>query len=113
MIKKKWFLSPSFTPINMENIMSAYVLIHGTPKNEEKMKEYSTSAGSVVGKYGGELLVKGPANVLSGEHSHKIVVLLKFADAETVRKWYDSAEYQALIPTRDEGIESTFVLCGE
>ncbi|MDX2469211.1 MAG: DUF1330 domain-containing protein [SAR324 cluster bacterium] len=93
--------------------MSAYVLIHGTPKNAEKMQEYSAAAGSIVGKFGGELLVRGAADVLCGEHSHKIVVLMKFPDAETAHKWYDSAEYQALIPIREEGIESTFILCGE
>ena len=77
------------------------------------MKEYSIAAGSKIGKFGSELLVKGEAAVLTGEHSHKIVVLLKFRDAETVHKCYDSAEYQALIPNREEGIESTFILCGE
>jgi uncharacterized protein (DUF1330 family) len=92
--------------------MSAYVLIHGTPKDKEKMNKYSAAAGPIVAKYGGEFLAKGAADVLSGEHSHKIAVLIKFPDAETVHKWYASEEYQALIPTREEGIESTFILCG-
>ncbi len=93
--------------------MSAYVVIHGTVKNPEKMQEYSTAAGVVIEKFGGEFLVRGPAQVLSGEHSHKMMVVVRFPDAETAKKWYNSTEYQKLISIRDEGIDSSFILCGE
>ena len=51
--------------------------------------------------------------VLSGSSDHKISVVIRFDDAAKARAWYESAEYQALIPTREAALDSVFALVGE
>lgn len=90
--------------------MSAYITISFTPTDKEKLAEYGKSAPATLAKYGGEFLFKGAAEVLSGDFPHKLVGLIRFPDQESARNWYNSEEYQALIPTRDKGMDNTFVL---
>ncbi len=39
--------------------MTVYVVVDGTPKNQEKLKEYAVKAPVVKEKYDGEFLAKG------------------------------------------------------
>ncbi len=93
--------------------MSAYVIVQGTVTDPDKMQEYGAAAGPIVGAHGGEVIARGPMSVLSGSSDHKISVVLQFPDAATARAWYESPEYQALVPTREAALDSTFVLVGE
>lgn len=93
--------------------MSAFVIVHGTPKDAEKMQAYGGPAGETVAKHGGEFIARGPATVLSGSSDHKIAVVIQFPDAATAKAWYSSPEYQALIPTREQALDSVFILAGE
>jgi uncharacterized protein (DUF1330 family) len=47
---------------------------------------------------------------LHGEFAHQVQVVLVFPDKEKALGWYHSEEYQALIPTRDLGMDSQFQL---
>ena len=93
--------------------MSAYVIVHGTPKDTEKMQEYSAAAIATVAQHGGEFLARGPATVLSGSIDYKIAAVIQFPDAAAAKAWYDSPEYQALIPLRQEALDIAFILTGE
>lgn len=93
--------------------MSGYVVVNTTPKNADKMQEYGAGAGETVTKHGGEIVCRGPATTLAGESSHKVLVVIKFPSKQAAQDWYDSPEYQALIPTRLEAMDATFILGGE
>lgn len=93
--------------------MSAYVIVHGTVKDADKMQEYGGAAGPIVAQHGGEVVARGPATVLSGASAHKIAVVLKFPDAAAAKTWYESPEYQAIIPVREQALDSVFVVVGE
>lgn len=93
--------------------MSVYVVVHATPKSPEKMQAYAALAGPTLATYGGKLAARGPSEALAGEHTHKLMVLLEFPDKEAARRWYNSPEYQAAIPTRMEAMDSVFILGGE
>ena len=41
------------------------------------------------------------------------IVIVKFDSKAAAKAWYNSEEYQAIIPTRNEGAESCFILGGE
>ena len=89
--------------------MSAYVIVNNTPKDPEKLQEYGSQAGPLVKKFGGELVISGGVtDVLNGSHEHRRCVVLKFETAEAARAWYNSPEYQAIIPTREEGADTVF-----
>jgi len=47
---------------------------------------------------------------LTGAANYDVFVLIEFPDADSVRTWYQSAEYQALIPNRDEAADMLFTL---
>ena len=93
--------------------MTAYVVVHATVKNAEKLAEYSAAAGPTVASFGGEFVSRGASEVLSGNHPHGVMVVLKFADRATAKAWYNSPAYQAAIPARTEGMDSVFILGGE
>ena len=93
--------------------MSAFVVVQGTVTDPDKMQEYAAAAGPTVAAHGGEIMVRGPIQVLSGSSDHKISVVIRFPDAAKARSWYESAEYQALIPIRKLALNSTFTLVGE
>jgi uncharacterized protein (DUF1330 family) len=93
--------------------MTAYVTVHATPKDTEKLQAYGALAAPTLVAYGGKFVARGPCEVLSGEHAHKVMVVLEFPDKDAARRWYNSPEYQAAIPTRLEAMDSVFILGGE
>ncbi|MEO8383659.1 MAG: DUF1330 domain-containing protein [Betaproteobacteria bacterium] len=73
--------------------------------------EYRRRVGDTIRQYGGELLFRGQREqIFSGEMLQDKVVVLQFEDIEAAKRWHDSSEYQALIPTRDQGADVTLVL---
>jgi len=91
--------------------MSAYVIVNNSPKDPEKLKEYGSQAGPLVKAYGGELIISGAVtDVLHGSNDHGRCVILRFDNAEAAKTWYNSPEYQAIIPTRNEGTDSDFYI---
>jgi uncharacterized protein (DUF1330 family) len=93
--------------------MSAFVVVQGTVTDPDKMQEYAAAAGPIVAAHGGELMARGPIEVLSGSSDHKISVVIRFPDAAKARAWYESADYQALVPIRESALDSVFTLVGD
>lgn len=93
--------------------MSAYVIVHATPKDADKMQAYGAAAGPTLAAFGGKLVARGPAESLAGEHAHKLMVVLEFPDKDAARRWYASPAYQAAIPVRLQAMDSVFILGGE
>jgi uncharacterized protein (DUF1330 family) len=87
--------------------MSALMIATIAVKDAEKFQEYLTATQRVAAPYGAELLYRGKADrTLTGEESdHGVTVIVKFPSLEVIDEWYDSAEYQSLIPLRNEGTE--------
>ena len=93
--------------------MTAYVSVHATVNDPEKQQEYGAAAGPIVEAHGGKIVCRGPAEILHGESAHQIMVVLEFPDKQSAIDWYNSADYQAIIPTRDAAMDSVFILGGE
>lgn len=93
--------------------MSGYVIVQGTVKDADKMKEYGAAAGAIVAQHGGEFICRGPAEILSGSSDYQLAVVIRFPDAAAAKAWYASPEYQAIIPTREAAFDSVFVVVGE
>ena len=93
--------------------MSAYVVVHGTVKDADKMQEYGAGAGPTLAAHGGELVSRGPSEVLAGASPHQLLVVLKFPSRQNALDWYNSAAYQAVIPIREQAMDAVFVLGGE
>ena len=58
--------------------MTAYVIVHFTVKDQEKLAQYGAGAGATLAAFGGEFVTRGTVTeVLHGSHDHKGAVLLK------------------------------------
>lgn len=90
--------------------MSAYVIGHITVKDVDKWAEYRRQVPGTLEPWGAELVFRGTlTRVLAGEHSHSDTVVIRFPDQDALQRWYDSADYQALIPLRSEAAEIVLV----
>ena len=90
--------------------MRAFLVFHGTINDADKFGVYAQGVPPTLQPFGGELFLRGKANrVLAGTHPKKIVAVLQFPDLEKAEGWYESAAYQALIPTRDEAADMTVI----
>lgn len=90
--------------------MNAYMIVHTTVKNKEEFRQYSESAAPTLKSFGAEILFKGTVEeVLTGDHQHKMSAVMKFPDQQAINKWYNSIEYQALIPLRESAADMVFV----
>ena len=94
--------------------MSAYLTVAITLKDLEKFREYGTKARPLILSHGGEPVVVGRiAKMLSGQAAHQMEVVLRFPDVAAIEAWYNSPEYQALVPLRDEGADTVFKVIEE
>jgi uncharacterized protein (DUF1330 family) len=90
--------------------MSTLIIVDLTPTDKEKLGAYSAQAGETLKPYGGEFLAKGPIEILHGDASFTTKVVIQFPDRESAVNWYQSDAYQAIIPNRDQGMDSQFHL---
>jgi uncharacterized protein (DUF1330 family) len=90
--------------------MSAYLIGHITVKNTDKWKTYVEGVRKSLMPFETEVIFRGKrASVLAGEHPHENTVVIKFPDQPTLQQWYNSREYQGLIPTRDEAADVVII----
>jgi uncharacterized protein (DUF1330 family) len=90
--------------------MAAYVIGHITVKNPEKWAEYRTGVPATLAPWGGEVILRGRRiAVLSGAHPYTDTVVIRFPDAEAIAMWYNSSEYQKLLPTREQAAEMVLI----
>ncbi len=90
--------------------MSAFFIATSTIKNPAKFAEYGARAGASLAPYGGNLVIKGKAvETLAGTSNHQAVGIIRFDNMEALNNWYQSPEYQALIPLRNEAVDMTLV----
>ncbi|MGH1427210.1 MAG: DUF1330 domain-containing protein [Arenicella sp.] len=90
--------------------MPAFVVVTLTPQNPELLQKYSANAAPTIAKFQGEFLVKGPLEVLHGSAVHSTQVIIQFPSKALAKNWYESPEYQQLIPERDKAMNSSFIL---
>lgn len=92
--------------------MSAYIVVGLTPIDATKLQQYSALAAETLIPFGGSFLAKGPIEALHGDAIQKVKVIITFPDNESASCWYNSDAYQAIIPLRNEAMDSQFHLIG-
>lgn len=84
--------------------MSALMISTITVKDPAKFQEYLAKTQEVARTFGAEIVFRGKLDrVLNGNGDHQLVVVARFPSAEKLNAWYDSPEYEPLIPLREEG----------
>ena len=91
--------------------MAAYSIVDELNVSDpETIKDYIKKAGVTIRANGGELLASGIPEALEGEWLPKRCVLVKFETMERLISWWNSDEYQALIPIRTSVSENNIII---
>lgn len=91
--------------------MAAYVLAQIDVHDAAGFERYREKVAPLVGKFGGRYIVRGgEVTPLEGELSAPRLVIIEFADRAAAERWYNSTEYQEILPFRTKSSNGTAVI---
>ena len=77
----------------------------------ETFHSYRNVAGPTLEQYGGKFIGGSESvEVLDGDSPPLGFVLIEFESVEQAKRWYNSPEYQAVLPMRKNSTNSTLIL---
>jgi uncharacterized protein (DUF1330 family) len=81
--------------------MPAYFVAELDVTNPAGFEPYRAAVTATIAQYGGRYLSRGGGiELIEGEPEPKRVVILEFADTAAAKRWYNSPEYQKILPMR-------------
>jgi len=94
--------------------MPAYFVVELEMTNPAGMAAYREAVPATLAQYGGRFLTRGgAAELIEGGPEPKRIVILEFADTAAFKRWYNSPEYQKILPGRlDNSSARAFVVEG-
>ena len=91
--------------------MTAYALIELEITNMDGMRPYIEAVSATIAAHGGKYLVRaGTTEVAEGTlGEYPVKVVLEFPSMAAAKGWYNSEEYQAILPLRTKNSKCNFV----
>jgi len=90
--------------------MAAYIIAQIDVKNDEAYSGYASQTLDIAMKYGGRFLAKGGgAEQIEGEGRSRNVII-EFANVDAAKRFYNSPEYQAVLPIALSNSEREMVI---
>ena len=93
--------------------MAAYLIANYNITNLKGFLAYVEQAGPIVAAYGGKHLVAGPGSEIIEGSPNKVTVVIEFPSMRKLKGWYNSPEYQAIIPMRTDNTEGSLVFANQ
>lgn len=91
--------------------MPAYIVAGiSEMKDPELMAKYGEAAGPTVAAHGGKLVSRADIEKLDGDWDAFAGVIIEFPNTEAAKAWYNSPEYQEVLPMRFQAVQSTLLL---
>jgi uncharacterized protein (DUF1330 family) len=91
--------------------MKGYVVANVAVNDPVAYEAYRSQTGAIIAQYGGRALVKGGAlQVREGDPGLSRLVILEFPSVQAAAAFYDSPEYQAILPIRQAHAESSLCI---
>lgn len=91
--------------------MKGYLIAMVDVSDPEAYKQYSSRTPDIIARHGGRFLVRGGEVVaLEGKTPAGRLVVLEFASVAAARTFYDSEDYQAILPYRTAASRADFLL---
>ena len=98
------------TALRAQSTPPAYVVaevaIHDT---DAFTRDYAPKVAGTLEPYGGRFLTSGKLTALEGTAPQRFVIIA-FDSVEKARRWYDSPDYQQLVPIRVKTATSTLFI---
>jgi uncharacterized protein (DUF1330 family) len=91
--------------------MAVYVVAQSRIENPEMLAEYVSGALPTIMSHGGRVIAfdETPQSI-EGEIEHPRTVIVEFESEEAFRGWYDSPEYQEILPKRLNAAPGTLIV---
>ena len=91
--------------------MTVYALVELEITNMEGMRPYMEAVSDTVVSHGGRYLVRaGNTEVVEGSvGEYPLKVILEFPSMSAAKGWYNSREYQAILPHRMKNSKCNFI----
>lgn len=91
--------------------MSVYVIAQGRIEDPDMLGQYLAKVIPTIQTHGGRILgFDESPEVVEGDVAFPRTVILEFSDRETFRRWYDSPEYQEILPLRLESTPGSLIV---
>jgi uncharacterized protein (DUF1330 family) len=91
--------------------MSAYLIANVDVHDADAYQDYRSRTGAIVERHGGRFIVRGGAvHHLEGEPWAQRLVIIQFPNLSAARGFYDSPEYQEIIPLRTRVSEGALLI---
>lgn len=91
--------------------MPAYVIVDSRVVNAAGMKPYAEKVRETIAAHGGKPLINGSnITVMEGDWKPTRMVMLQFDSVEAAKGWYNSPEYQAILPYRTDNTDDRFLI---
>ncbi len=86
--------------------MASYLVGHMTVKDEELWQHYVAGVKDSLSAFESNVIFRGKlVSTLAGSHDHDRVVVIEFANHATLNNWFNSDNYQSLIPLRNRAAD--------
>ena len=93
--------------------MSVYFIANVKIHNQNEFDKYLETVDSTIENFGGKYLsVDKNPEIIEGKWNYSRFVLLEFPDKKTLKEWYNSGEYQAILKYRLSAAESDTIIAG-
>jgi uncharacterized protein (DUF1330 family) len=82
--------------------MAAYLIVQIKITRQQGWPEYREAVGPLINSFGGRYIVRAPeVEVLEGSHDGRRLVMFEFPSMESIRKFWNSAEYAKVRKLRE------------
>lgn len=92
--------------------MSVYMIVEVKEvMDKERYGEYVRKVPHTVAKFGGKYLARGgQAKTVSGKWNPARIIIVEFASMDKFNAWWNSPEYQALAPLREQSADTAAIV---
>jgi uncharacterized protein (DUF1330 family) len=91
--------------------MAAYIIVDVDVKDAKAFEPYKQPTAASVAQYGGKFIVRSSEyEVLEGSWRPTRLVVIEFPSVEAAKRWYESPEYQKVMPIRLQHAVSMMLL---
>jgi uncharacterized protein (DUF1330 family) len=91
--------------------MPAFIVAEVNVTDPAGYEPYRPLAAASIARFGGWFVVRGgKAELLEGASEPTRIVVIEFPDADTARRWYNSAEYQSALKVRQAASHGRLIL---
>jgi uncharacterized protein (DUF1330 family) len=91
--------------------MTAYLVVQVRIHDEATYRRYREAVPELVDRFGGRFRARGgELEVLEGEWPLPRLVIIEFQSRDAARLFYESPEYQKILPLRQQASEGNVVL---